>query len=146
MRLSMKNNTVIEFESGRYWIEDDLIHMMFIDKEKEAFTIDDADMHLDAYDKLTNIVGIVPILIDLRNVHSIIPLPVLRYISNKAATLNKNDNAKAYLINSLGVRLLVNFYVRVIMDETESKVFEDEKEALYWLAQYKKSNNKTKTQ
>lgn len=145
VRRSMKNKVVIEFESGRYWIENNIIRVRFIDKLKKAFTIDDVAMHVNAYDKLTNEIGIVPLLIDLRGVNTTISLEVLRYISKRIKALNKSDTEKAYLINSLGVRLLVNFYIKVITTESKSEVFENEAEALRWLDRYQRINDITKT-
>jgi hypothetical protein len=51
---------------------------------------------------------------------------------------NKYRYADAFIVNSLGMRLLVNFYIRFHKPEIPTRLFNDEQSAINWIKSLKK--------
>jgi hypothetical protein len=55
---------------------------------------------------------------------------------------NKYRIADAFLVKSLGVRIMANFFIKVTKPKVNTRLFTDEKEAIKWLEGLKKAENK----
>ncbi|MBC7863620.1 MAG: STAS/SEC14 domain-containing protein [Bacteroidia bacterium] len=68
----------------------------------------------------------------------------LGHVDREAFSLNAadktltNKKAEAYVLNSLSVKLLVNFYVQFFKPSVPVKIFNDIDEARAWLLEHKK--------
>jgi len=59
--------------------------------------------------------------------------------------INKWRIADAFLVKSLGVRIMANFFIKVTKPKVNTKLFTDEKEAIKWLQSIAKSEKKKNT-
>ncbi|MBN8692696.1 MAG: hypothetical protein J0L69_05840 [Bacteroidetes bacterium] len=59
--------------------------------------------------------------------------------------INKWRIADAFLVQSLGVRIMANFFIKVNKPKVNTKLFTDEKEAVKWLEGLAKSEKKNNT-
>ncbi len=57
---------------------------------------------------------------------------------------NKYRYADAFIVNSLGMRLLVNFYIRFHKPEILTRLFNDEQSAIHWINSLKQEQLITK--
>lgn len=71
--------------------------------------------------------------------------PEARKIYADADFINKYRIADAFLVKSLGVRIMANFFIKVTKPKVTTRLFTDEKEAVKWLESLKKSEKKLVT-
>ncbi|NNE55056.1 MAG: hypothetical protein HKN32_03475 [Flavobacteriales bacterium] len=76
-----------------------------------------------------------PFLIDLRDIDGSVEVEASRLFASSPEMANVRL-AQAFVVNSLSIRLLVNFYIRVHQPNCPSQVFSDVEEAEGWLSKY----------
>jgi len=77
-----------------------------------------------------------PFLFDLRDIDGIMTIEAGRLLA-KSEILKYLRIAHAFIVNSLSVRLMVNFYLRVYSPGCPGKIFDQEGEAINWLRKFK---------
>lgn len=123
------------------------ITKVFIDNEGivNVKLIDKIDIHQhdvedahNAVSKLTN-GGRYCTIFDARNI-------TIGHVSSKAFryhsinNFNKNKMGEAIVLNSIGIRILANFYLNVFKPEVPTKIFTNFEEARKWLRKIKQQN------
>lgn len=68
--------------------------------------------------------------------------PEARKIYADAPYINQWRIADAFLVNSLGVRIMANFFIKVTKPKVTTKLFTDENEAVKWLQGLEKMEKK----
>lgn len=123
----------IKLDSGVYQVKDQILYVRFRNKDGDSFSKKDAQAHALAYKEIREQHGAVPTLIDARNSQTATNADVLRYFTRQSNTRKDRHGPRAYLINSFAVRLLINFYMRMVESKFPIEIFMDEQQALRWL-------------
>lgn len=71
-------------------------------------------------------------IVDIRDIRGNMTAEAMEYITNHKESQNLKI-AEAILVNSLGMRLLANFYLKIKTQSGPTHVFNDESKALAWL-------------
>jgi hypothetical protein len=113
---------LIVFEKSRFWIEDGILFWKMAN--------DDIDYKLDG-DMIKQYIQAIhtlcdekpkPFLIDIRDVKGTYTINAAKLLAN-SKHIKKVRLAEAYVINSLGVKLLISSYKRIYEPSTEYEIF-----------------------
>lgn len=78
----------------------------------------------------------MPFLIDCRNVFGTMKFEASNFMAD-SPELKEIRLAEAFIVNSLAIRLIINYYIRSNRAGCPSKVFMNEQAGIEWLRTYK---------
>ena len=131
----MEQKTVKSKDFGKYSAELDERGFLWI-RHKSNLTFELEDAQLQEKDLIEFCGGhSLPFLVDVRVQNWDAPKEVREFHATSLPLLELKK-AEAILVNSLGLRILANFYSRFNRPLNPSKVFTNEDEAIEWVLEY----------
>lgn len=132
-----KSNIVKTDAAERYIDEDGFMIVRILDKSD----IDEKNVEegIKAGEKLSNGKAYYTI-IDVRDIN-LGHVTMKAFSSNAKSDLVKNKLAEAVVLNSIGIRLLANFYIKTFKPKVPTKIFTNLEDAKKWLREIRKKNS-----
>ncbi|MDO6622489.1 hypothetical protein Q4509_06435 [Oceanihabitans sp. 1_MG-2023] len=110
--------------NSKFWTDNNILYCQFRSREVNyKIDVDKIELFIKVIDRLCNGKP-MPFLIDLRNAQGALTRESANLLSN-SPILKKLRISEAYLINSIGVRLVINSYKRIYEPTTPFVVFND---------------------
>lgn len=130
------DNNIIYIKKSKFWLNDDGI-VISVQTKNTYFELDDAKESINVMKKLGS--GTTqPLLLDIRGSKGASPI-ARKYIAGKEGA--KVFKAMALVIDSPLSRIIGNFFIFYSKPLYPTRLFNQKKEAMAWLEQYKTAHN-----
>lgn len=131
------DNNIIHIKKSKFWLNDNGI-IIGSQSKNTYIELEDAKEVVEAMSQL-GAGKALPLFLDIKEAQGISPI-ARKYLAGKEGA--KVAKAVAFLINSPISKIIGNFFIFYNKPIYPTRLFNQEKEAMYWLKQYGSQNQK----